>query len=126
MNSKFIKFFMILVSSLMAQAAFSNTFHSVDTLSKLAIYKEVASADANIDDRYALPPSKVYIESCQREGLLRHPGVIEKQQILRRYGAFWVGFEIQARRGGGSGWFALCNLQTGKIIREHKLVDATS
>lgn len=119
MNNKFIKFFMILVSSLMAQAAFSNTFHSVDTLSRLATYREIVGADANITDRYTLPPSKVYIESCQREGLLRHPGVIEKQQILRRYGDFWVRIEIQVR--SGSEWFALCDLETGKIIREQKL-----
>lgn len=121
MNNTFIKFFMIMVSSLMAQAAFSNTFHSVDTLSRFATYRKVGGADANITDRYTLPPRKVYIESCQREGLLRHPGMIETLQILHRHGDFLVRLEIQAR--GGSEWFALCDLETGKIIREQKLVD---
>jgi len=121
MNNKLIKFFMILVSSLMTQAAFSNTFHAVDTLSGLTADSEIASTNANMTDRYTLPHSKVYIESCQREGLLRHPGIIEKQQILHRHGGFWVRLEIQAR--GGSEWFALCDLKTGKIIREQKLID---
>lgn len=121
MNNKCIKILLILVSSLMVQAAFSNTFHSVDTLSRLATYREIVGVDANITDRYTLPPSKVYIESCQREGLLRHSGVLEKQQILRRYGDFWVRFEIQAR--GSSEWFALCDLETGRVIHEHKLID---
>ncbi|MGZ4954895.1 MAG: hypothetical protein ACXV8Q_07260 [Methylobacter sp.] len=124
MNNKFIKVLLILASSFTVRAAFSNTFHSVDTLSGLDTYKEVAGADANTIDRYPLPPSKVFIESCQREGLLRHPGVIEKQQILHRYGDFWVRFEIQAR--GGSEWLALCSLETGKIIREQKLLDTSS
>ncbi|MFA5018972.1 MAG: hypothetical protein WC504_15585 [Methylobacter sp.] len=116
MNNKLIKFFMILVSSLMIQAAFSNTFHAVDTLSGLTADSEIVGAN-----RYTLPHSKVYIEPCQREGLLRHPGVIEKQQILHRHGDFWVRLEIQTR--GGSEWFALCDLKTGKIIREQKLID---
>ncbi|MDI1279329.1 hypothetical protein [Methylobacter sp.] len=121
MNNTFIKFFMILMSSLMTQAAFSNTFHAVDTLSGLTVDRESVGANENTTNRYTLPPNKVYIEPCQREGLLRHPGVIEKQQILHRHGDFWVRLEIQAR--GGSEWFALCDLKTGKIIREQKLID---
>lgn len=54
MNNKCIKILLILVSSLMAQAAFSNTFHSVDTLSRLATDREIVGADANITDRYTL------------------------------------------------------------------------
>ncbi|EGW23241.1 hypothetical protein [Methylobacter tundripaludum] len=121
MNNKFIKFFMILMSSLMTQAAFSNTFYTVDTLSGLTADRGIVGTNANMTDRYTLPPNKVYIEPCQREGLLRHPGVIEKQQILHRHGDFWVRLEIQTR--GGSEWFALCDLKTGKIIREQKLID---
>jgi len=66
MNNKFTKRVLILVSSLMVQAAFSNTVHSADTLSRLATYREVANTNANTTDRYALPPSKVNIEPCQR------------------------------------------------------------
>lgn len=96
----------------------------MDTLSGLDTDKEAAGANANTIDRYPLPSSKVYIGFCQREGLLRHPGVIAKQQILHRYGDFWVRFEIQAR--GGSEWLVQCSLETGKIIREQKLLDASS
>ena len=121
MNNKFIKFFLILVSSLMVQAAFSSTFQSVDTLSGLATYREADSVDTNITDRYALPPSKVYIEPCQKEALLLHPGVIEKQRMLHRHGDFLVQHDIQAC--DGSEWFMLCDLATGRIIGEQQLVD---
>ena len=114
MNSKLIKKVLILVSSLVAQPAFSNLAHSADTLSRSAAYREVAGADANITDRYALPPSKVNIEPCQREALRLHPGVVEKQQILHRHGNFLVRFQIQA--SDGLEWFMLCDLATGRII----------
>jgi hypothetical protein len=95
--------------------------YPADTLSGLAAYRKVDSADEGITDRYTLPPSKVYIESCHREALLLHPGAIQKQQMLHRHGDFWVRYEIQAR--DGSEWFVLCDLATGKVIREHKLID---
>ena|SRR5665647_2196319 len=123
MNSKFSKKFLILVLSLMAQAAFSDASHSADTLLGLSIYTEVAGVDANITDRYALPPSKVFLEPCRREVLSLHPGVLEKQRILHRHGGFWMRYEIQEREG--SEWFMLCDLATGKIIQEQKLVDDT-
>jgi len=104
-----------------AQAALSNIAHPADTLSGLAAYRTVGSGDAGITDRYMLPPSKVYIESCQREVLLLHPGAIEKQQMLHRHGDFWVRYEIQAH--DGSEWFVLCDLTTGRVIREHQLID---
>jgi len=118
MNNKFIKIVLILASTLVVWPAFSNTF----PLSESALYRDMTGEGENVADRYALPASKGYIESCQREGLLRHPGLIEKQQILNRSGNFWVRFEIQTQ--GGSDWFALCSLETGEIIREQKLVDA--
>jgi len=120
-NNKCIKKFLFLVSSLMAQAAFSNTFDSADILSRLTIYREFDSANANITDRYTLPPSKVYIESCQIEALLLHPGVIEEQRRLYRHGVFWWRYEIQARNG--TQWHVLCDEATGRIIREQELAD---
>lgn len=122
MNNKFINILLILASGLMIRVAFSNTFYTVDTPSKLVLQDNIASVNSNSADRYALPSNKSYIETCFREGLLRHPGVIDKQQILHQSGNFWVRFEIQAH--SGSEWFALCNLGTGEIIREQKLVDA--
>jgi hypothetical protein len=121
MNSKCIKNFLFLVSSLIAQAAFSNTFHSADTLSRLATYKEIDSADASIADRYTLPLNKINIEPCQKEALLLHPGVLEGQRRLYRHGVFWLRYEIQAR--DGSEWHVLCDEATGRIIREQKMVD---
>jgi hypothetical protein len=87
----------------------------------LATFMPVASADVYDTDRYTLPPSKVYIEPCQRESLLLHPGVIDEQRILHRQGDFWVRLDIQAR--DGSEWLVLCDLATGKIICDQKLVD---
>ncbi|MGZ5006492.1 MAG: hypothetical protein ACXWFI_01150 [Methylobacter sp.] len=120
MNNKLIKSFLISVLSFTVQSAFANTFYSVDRLSKLAAYNEAV----NVAGRYALPLNKVHIESCQRESLFRHPGLIQKQQILHRREDFWVRFEIQAY--SGSEWFTLCSLETGQIIREQQLTDATS
>ncbi len=87
----------------------------------LATFLQVASSDADDADRYALPLSKVYIEPCKKEALILHPGVIEKQQMLHRYGNYWVEYGIQAH--DGSEWFVLCDLSTGKINSEQKLVD---
>jgi hypothetical protein len=87
----------------------------------LATFLQIASADADDTDRYTLPPSKVYIEPCQREALLLHPGVIEKQQMLHRHGDFWMQYEIQA--SDGAEWIVLCDLANGRIIREQKLID---
>jgi hypothetical protein len=95
MNYKCIKVFLILLSSLMAQATFSNTVHSADTLSRLPTYREVAGTDANLSGRYALPSTKFNIEPCQHEALRLHPGVIEKQRMLHRRGDFLIRFQIQ-------------------------------
>jgi hypothetical protein len=121
MNSKFVKKVLILVSSFVAQAALPNIAHPADTLSGLAAYRKVGRGDAGTADRYMLPPSKVYIESCQREALLLHPGAIEKQQMLHRHGDFWVRYEIQAH--DVSEWFVLCDLATGRVTRKHQLID---
>ncbi len=80
MNNRFIKKVLLLVLSLMAQTAFSNIAHSADTLLRVAASIPIESAETNTADRYALPPSKVHIESCQREALRLHPGEIEKQR----------------------------------------------
>lgn len=87
----------------------------------MATFLQVASADADDTDRYALPPSKVYIEPCKKEALILHPGVIDEQRMLHRHRDFWVEYEIQVR--DGSEWLVLCDLTTGKIIREQRLID---
>jgi hypothetical protein len=87
----------------------------------LAIFLPIAGANENDADRYTLPPSKVYIEPCQREALLLHPGMIEKQRMQHRHGDFWMEYEIQAR--DGAEWIVLCDLANGSIIREQKLAN---
>ncbi|MGZ4969932.1 MAG: hypothetical protein ACXV8O_03105 [Methylobacter sp.] len=113
MNNEFIKKVLILVLSLMVQAAFSNLAHSADALSGVKP-GTADSVDTNINDRYALPPSKVNIELCKREALRLHPGLIEKQRMLHRRGNFTVRFQIQGN--DGLEWFMLCDLATGKIV----------
>jgi len=110
MNNKLI----ILALSLMAQSAFSNIAYSADTLSGLTTYSGDADAEKNTTGRYALPPSKVNIEPCQREALRLHPGGIEKQRMLHRHGDFLVRFQIQGH--DGLEWSMLCDLATGKIV----------
>ncbi|ESS73653.1 hypothetical protein MGMO_14c00090 [Methyloglobulus morosus KoM1] len=82
---------------------------------------QVAAADTNDTDRYALPPSKVNIEPCKNEALILHPGAIDKERMLLRYGKSWVEYVVQAR--DGSEWLVLCDLSTGKVNREQELID---
>ncbi|WP_019867033.1 hypothetical protein [Methylovulum miyakonense] len=89
----------------------------------LAAFLPAAHADANMTGLYTLPASKVYIEPCQREALLLHPGIIEKQRVLHRHGDFWVRYEILARDGSES--VVQCDLANGRIIREQKLIDGS-
>lgn len=81
----------------------------------------VATAGADLGDRYSLPLSKVNIEPCRQEALLRHPGLIEEQRMLHRNAVFLVRHEIQTPEGVE--WLVLCDLGTGKIINEQRLVD---
>ena len=75
--------------------------------------------------RLTLPPSKKYIVLCQKEALLLHPGVIEKEQMQNGQGDFWVEYQIQEHDGEGSEWLVLCDLKTGKVIRQQKLIGNT-
>lgn len=110
MNNKFVKKVLILVLSLIAQTAFSNTVHPADTLSRMTA--SLMISDAKKD--YSLSPSKVHIESCRQEVLRLHPGTIENQRLLHRHGNFSMRFQIQAN--DGFAWFVLCDLASGKII----------
>jgi potassium-transporting ATPase KdpC subunit len=83
----------------------------------------VANADANDTDN-TLPPNKEFIKLCQQEALLLHPGEIEKENMLHRHGDFWVEYQIQA--DDGAEWIVLCDLKTGKVIREQKVIDNVS
>ena len=89
----------------------------------LAAFLQTADADTNDTDRYALPPSKVNIIPCRKEALLLHPGVVKKQQMLHRHGVFWMQYEIEARDDENQEWRMLCDLATGKVVRDQKLID---
>jgi hypothetical protein len=89
----------------------------------LVTHLSVATANADMSELYSLPPSKVYIESCQREALLIHPGFVEQQRILQKNGDFWVRYQILSKDGSES--VVLCDLANGKIAGEQKLIDGT-
>ncbi|MEQ1636998.1 MAG: potassium-transporting ATPase subunit KdpC [Methylococcales bacterium] len=76
---------------------------------------QTITTDAN-DPDFTLPPSKVNTELCQKQALLLHPGEIEKEQMLDRHREFLVKYRIQA--SDGKEWQVLCDLKSGKLIRE--------
>lgn len=80
---------------------------------------QTAGAFANKVDRYALPPSKVNIETCQREALRLHRGLIDQLRILPQSDTFWIRYQILMR--GGAEWFVVCDLGNGKIVRDQAL-----
>lgn len=80
---------------------------------------QVANADVNKADRYALPSSKVHMEACQREALRLHPGEIKELNTLPQQTTFWIRYAIQMR--GGTEWSVVCDLSNGKIIRDQSL-----
>ncbi len=86
----------------------------------LAIFPQLAYTDATINNPYELPHSKRYMEPCQREALLLHSGIIEQERVFHQQDHFEVRYEIQAN--DGSEWSVLCDLATGKIIAEQKLL----
>ncbi|MDD5461910.1 MAG: potassium-transporting ATPase subunit KdpC [Methylococcales bacterium] len=98
---------------------------SVLTLNLALDAVQVTTEDASYTD-YTLPPSKVYIKLCQKEALLLHPGVIEKERMLHINRDFLVEYEIQAHGANGEEWLVLCALSTGKIVREQKLIGNAS
>lgn len=82
----------------------------------LALVSQYVFADAP----YQLPPSKLQIETCEREALLLHNGEVEQERVFRQQDHFEVRYEIQVN--DGSEWSVLCDLATGKIIGEQKLL----
>jgi hypothetical protein len=85
---------------------------------------QVANADVGKTDRYALPPSKVHLETCQHEALRLHRGLIDELRVLPQQKSFWIRYEIQMR--GGAEWSVVCDLANGKIIRDQSLDVAVS
>jgi hypothetical protein len=90
----------------------------------LAFFQQMVKADVNNNDPYALPPSKEYVKSCKHEVLRLHVGQIEKEQLLHRHGAFLLQYTIRA--DDDSEWVVLCDITTGKIVKEQKLIDDIS
>jgi hypothetical protein len=82
----------------------------------LALFSQFVLADTSYD----LPSSKQYLELCAREALALHQGDIEQERVLHQQNRFEVRYEIQAT--DGSEWSVLCDLQTGKVIGEQKLL----
>ena len=69
---------------------------------------------------YQLPPSKLKMESCEREALSLHSGTVEQERVFNKQDRFEVRYEIQTN--DGTEWAVLCDLATGKIIGEQKML----
>ncbi len=82
----------------------------------LALFSQYVLAD----NPYQLPPSKLQMESCEREALLLHAGAVEQERVFHKQEHFEVRYEIQTK--DGSEWAVLCDLATGKITGEQKLL----
>jgi hypothetical protein len=72
------------------------------------------------DNPYQLPPSKLQMGTCEQEALLLHSGTVEQERVFHQQDRFEVRYEILAN--DGSEWAVLCDLATGKIIGEQKLL----
>jgi hypothetical protein len=72
------------------------------------------------DNSYQLPPSKLQMENCERESLALHSGTVEQERVFKKQDHFEVRHEIQAN--DGTEWSVLCDLTTGKIIGEQKML----
>lgn len=82
----------------------------------LALFSQPAFADTNYD----LPPSKQQMQLCEQEALALHKGDAEQERVFHHQNRFEVRYEIQAT--DGSEWSVLCDLQTGKVIGEQKML----
>lgn len=82
----------------------------------LALFSQFVLADTSYD----LPRSKQQLAICAREALALHKGDIEQERIFHHQNHDEVRYEIQAI--DGSEWSVLCDLQTGKVIGEQKLL----
>jgi len=82
----------------------------------LALNAKTATTSEVKGPDFSLPPSKVDIEICRKKALLEHPGAIDKERILDRLGQFLVEYNIQGP--DGKEWQVLCDLSSGKLIRE--------
>jgi uncharacterized membrane protein YkoI len=72
------------------------------------------------DKSYQLPSSKLQMETCEREALALHAGEVEQERVFNKQDHFEVRHEIQAN--DGTEWAVLCDLATGKIIGEQKML----
>jgi hypothetical protein len=75
-----------------------------------------AWATSFISDPYDLPPTKAYLDDCQKKALRLHQGNIEKENLLHRDNRFFVQYEIYAN--DGTRWFVSCDLETGNLVDE--------
>lgn len=81
-------------------------------------YASQVGATAYNSEPYALPPTKAYLDSCQKKALQLHQGRIEKQSLLQRENHFFVQYEIDA--GDGKVWLVSCDLATGNLVEQNE------
>ena len=80
----------------------------------------LVTQQAFADNPYQLSPNKQQMETCERESLQLHAGEVEQERIFHQQNRFEVRYEIQTK--DGLGWSVLCDLNTGKIIGEQKML----
>jgi len=93
-------------------------YYSLDLLILAVCLVLAGNANATDSGRYTLPPSKVYLESCKRDALALHPGMVEEQRLLNSDGNFRMLYRISVH--DGSEWDVLCDLASGKIIHNEQ------
>ena len=69
-------------------------------------------------------PAKNTLNSAKKRRCFWHPGEIEKERILHQHENFWAEYQIQS--DNGVEWLVLCDLKTGKVMREQKLINGLS
>lgn len=99
----------------------SNNKFSIKTALKFSgLIIAIVSQYTLADNSYQLPSSKLQMETCEREALVLHAGEVNQERVFNKQEYFNVRYEIQAN--DGTEWAVLCDLATGKIIGEQKLL----
>lgn len=86
-----------------------------------ATFSQLILADEKINNPYNLPPSKLQMALCERQALSLHAGAIMQERVFHQQDGSWIRYDIQAN--DHSEWSVLCDLTTGKIIREQRRID---
>ncbi|MBL1264372.1 hypothetical protein [Candidatus Methylomicrobium oryzae] len=97
---------------------------TINILLMLLGFLAITCVRAAGNERYVLPYSKAYLESCNYAALALHPGVIEVQREQHSDGNFRVHYQIMMP--DSAEWIVVCDLADGKIIRNEQELSGDS